>query len=203
MNFEQIINFIHAQNPIIIYAVLLLSAYTENIFPPFPGDAVTLAGIFVAGAGEISYIGVMISVVLGGTLGAMSLYFLGKYKGRAFFTTGSGRKLTGGHLEKVDKLFGRFGAAIIIGGRFFPGIRSAIAVTAGIARMDVVRMIILTTLSFIVWNGILMGLMIYSKSNWRMIIDLVKQYNIILIIIALVIVIIWMAQKLWKKRNSR
>lgn len=200
MTFDQILDFIRSQNEFIVYGILLISAFIENIFPPFPGDAVMLSGAYLAGEGNISYIGVLVSSILGGLLGAMTLFYLGKTAGRHFFETGRGKYLVNSNLGKAENLFARYGVTLLIGSRFLPGIRSVIAVTAGIVKYDYTRMIILSAISFVLWNGLLMSLMIYSKSNWRTLVDLIKQYNIILVIIGLAILIGWIIKALWKRK---
>jgi membrane protein DedA with SNARE-associated domain len=181
----------------------MASAYIENIFPPFPGDAVVLAGLYLAGKGDINYIGVLISAVSGGMAGAMTLYAIGFFKGRRFFETGKGKTLAKGGLSKMDRLFQKYGVTIILVSRFVAGIRSAIAISTGIARYSVVRMMVLTTISFLLWYAMLTGLMIYSKSNWRMIVDIVRQYNVVLVAVGVVILVIWIAGALWARGNSR
>jgi membrane-associated protein len=204
MSFDQILAFIHSQNEFVIYGILMISAFIENVFPPFPGDAVMLAGAYIAGEGDIDYIGVLISVVIGGTGGAMVVYYLGKTAGRRFFETGRGRFLIKGNLQRAENLYARYGDFLIIVSRFLAGIRPAIAVTAGIVDFGTKRMLLLSLVSFAFWNCMLLGLMIYSKSNWRIIVEIVKQYNIVLIIIGAMALIIWIARALWiRRRNSR
>jgi membrane protein DedA with SNARE-associated domain len=204
MSFEQILEFIRSQNEFVIYAILLVSAFVENIFPPFPGDAVMLAGVYIAGEGGIDYIGVLISVIVGGTAGAMVLYWLGRTGGRRFFETGKGRFLVKGNLQKAERLFARHGNGLILISRFFAVIRSAIAVTAGIVNFNVNRMLVLTILSFILWNGLLLGLMVYSKANWRIMVDVIKQYNLVFVVIGVLALIVWIARAIWiKKQNSK
>jgi membrane protein DedA with SNARE-associated domain len=202
MSFDQILEFVRSQNEFIIYGILLVSAFIENVFPPFPGDTVTLAGAYLAGEGNISYIGVLFSVVAGGVAGAMTLYTIGKLSGRRFFETGKGRYLVKGNLEKVERMFARHGNGLILGSRFMAGIRSAVAVGAGIAQYDPYRMTVLTTVSFILWNVLLMGLMIYFKSNWRMIIHLIKHLNMVFLAIGILLIAGWIIVTLWRRKSK-
>ncbi len=203
MSFDQILEFIRSQNEFIIYGILLVSAFIENVFPPFPGDTVTLAGAYLAGEGNIAYIGVLLSVVIGGIVGAMTLYVLGKVSGRPFFETGRGRYLIKGSLHRIEMKFDKYGSGIILTSRFIPGIRSAIAVTAGIVKYDVYRMAVLSTISIFLWTGMLMGLMIYFKSNWRLIAHLISHFNIVFLIIGALLLIGWIVRALWKRRNTK
>lgn len=203
MSFEQILDFIRSQHELIIYGILMMSAYIENIIPPFPGDAVVLSGAYLAGEGNITYIGVLLSATAGGTLGAMTLYYVGLKRGRRFFETGKGRYLIKGNLGKVEELFRKRGSIIILLSRFMPGIRSVVAVSAGIAEYPAPRMWVVAPVSFLLWYGLLNGLMIYSKSNWRQIVELVKQYNIVLLTIGVLILIGWLIRSVWIRRNLK
>jgi membrane protein DedA with SNARE-associated domain len=200
MTFEQIVAYVQSQPLVLIYAILFVSAFVENLLPPFPGDAVMLAGAFLAGRGHITYIGVLLSTVAGGLAGAMTLYFIGKTAGRKFFETGKGRFLVKTNLSKAENMFEKYGSLIIVVSRFLAGIRSAIAVAAGIVRYDSRKMLSLTTVSFFLWYGLLTSLMVYSKSNSGLIIELVKKYNLILLIVGFLILIAWIIKAWIRKR---
>jgi membrane protein DedA with SNARE-associated domain len=203
MSFDQILEFIRSQNEFIIYGILLVSAYIENIFPPFPGDMVTLVGAYLAGVGNIAYIGVLLSVVIGGIAGAMTLYVIGKVSGRPFFETGRGRYLIKSNLQRVEMKFDKYGSGIILASRFIPGIRSAIAITAGIVKFDIYRMVILSTISFVLWTGMLTGLMIYFKSNWQIIAHLISHFNRVFLAAVALLLIGWVVRALWKRKNVK
>lgn len=74
--------------PGMIYTILFLSAFVENIFPLFPSDVVILIGACLVGKGDIEFIPLAISIVSGGFLGFMGVYAIGRYRGRPFFTGG-------------------------------------------------------------------------------------------------------------------
>ena len=202
MTFEQIVAYVQSQPLALIYTILFVSAFFENIFPPFPGDAVMLAGAYLAGRGHITYIGVLLSTVGGGLTGTMAVYFVGKTAGRKFFETGKGRFLVKNNLSKAEDLFAKYGSLIVVISRFLAGVRSAIAIAAGVVRYDTVKMGLLTTISFFLWYGLLTSFMIYSKSNWQLLIELVKKYNLILLAIGVVILIVWII-KAWIRKNSK
>ncbi len=202
MSFDQILEFIRSQNEFIIYAILLLGAFIENVFPPFPGDSTILAGAFVAGEGNVGYIGVLTSVTAGGVAGGMILYFLGRSKGRSYFIRSRYKYFGKSNLVKVESLFQKYGTTVLAFSRFFAGVRSAISIAAGLGDVRPVRMLILTIISNLLWCGLLVGLMIYSKSNWRAILDLVKNYHMVLFGVIALVIVIWVVIKLWTKRRK-
>jgi membrane protein DedA with SNARE-associated domain len=202
MTFDQILQFVTSQNEFLIYAILTASAITESLFPPFPGDSITLAGAYLAGKGDIDYIGVLISTVLGGLIGTMALYYLGRSRGRELFEKGTGKYFGKGSLIKIEKMFARFGDSIIIVSRFMPGIRSAVALTAGIGNINIYRMTAFSAISIILWNCLLIGLMIYAKSDWRAIIRLVREYNTAFILILILLLTAWIFRIAWLRIKS-
>jgi membrane protein DedA with SNARE-associated domain len=199
MNFEQILLFFHNQNGFIIYGIVMAAAFTENLFPPFPGDSVTIAGAFVAGEGNTSYIGVLISAIAGGLAGALLLYYIGRVKGRKYFR--NSRYFGAPALAKVESWFARFGALILIISRFIFGVRSAVAVAAGLGDVRLARMTSLTLLSFIMWNGLILSLVFYTKANWDTISDIGRKYNYILIVGLATLTLIGIARWLWRKKQ--
>ncbi|UCE67901.1 MAG: DedA family protein [Candidatus Zixiibacteriota bacterium] len=202
MSFDQILEIIRSQNEFIIYALLLLSAFIENVFPPFPGDATVLAGAFIAGKGNIGYLGVLTSVTIGGVAGGMILYFLGRSKGRDYFIHSKYKYFGKSNLLKVESLFQKYGTAVLAFSRFFAGVRSAISIAAGLGNVRFSRMFILTIFSNLLWCGMLIGLMIYTKSNWRAILDLVKNYHMVLFALIALVIVVWAVMKLWMKRRK-
>lgn len=202
MNFEQVLDFIRYQNEFIIYGILLVSSFIENVFPPFPGDTVTLAGAFVAGEGNIGYAGVLISATSGGILGMMALYYLGRLKGRRFFERRNSRILGKKTLARVERLFRRHGDFIIVISRFLAGMRSAVAIAAGLGNVGPFKMTVLSLVSFLLWNGIIVGLMIVSKSNWQMIKNMVEQYASLILILGFCLVIVYIVIFIWRRRRS-
>ena len=197
MSFDQILEIIRSQNEFIIYGILLVGAFIENVFPPFPGDTTILAGAFVAGEGNIGYFGVLISVTIGGVAGGMILYYLGRIKGRSYFERSKSRYFGRSGLIKVEALFKKYGTLLLVFSRFFAGVRSAISIASGLGDVGPARMLALTAISNLLWCGLLVGLMTYTKSNWRMTLELVKEYHLVLFAIALAIILSWTVRKIW------
>jgi membrane protein DedA with SNARE-associated domain len=201
MSFDQILEIIRSQNEFIIYGILMVSTFVENIFPPYPGDTVILAGAFIAGEGNVGYFGVLISIVTGGVAGGMFLYYIGRFKGRSYFMRRDSKYFGKSSLVRVERLFDKYGNVVLIFSRFFAGVRSAISIAAGLGNVRPARMLILTLLGNFLWCGLLVGLMIYSKFNWRMILNLVKDYHMVLFTAAFIIVVLWAARRLWIRRK--
>ena len=57
----------------LLYLLLGLSAFVENIFPPIPGATITAFGVFLVGALKLDFMGVYLSTTLGSLAGFMAL----------------------------------------------------------------------------------------------------------------------------------
>jgi len=192
MSFEEILFYLTTKQAIVIYIALLLSAFIENIFPPFPSDTITLVGAFMAGRGDLTYIPLFITVTIGGMAGAMFLYYLGRFKGRSFFRKYDKYYLKIDNLHKIERWFKRWGVLVLVVSRFMAGIRSVVAIAAGVGDVPAGRMTIFTFISFCLWYLMLIGGMYLLKSNWQKLVEVVKSYNILLVIISALAITVWL-----------
>jgi membrane protein DedA with SNARE-associated domain len=193
MTFESVLFYLTSQAAIYIYLIILISAVIENLFPPYPGDAVVLAGAFLAGRGDIGYIPLFIIAVAGGMFGAMILYYLGRWKGRLLFEKYDKYYLRLDNLSKIENWFRRWGIWVLLFSRFVAGARSVIALAAGVGNVPIRRMSICTLISFCLWNSVLIGGMYLLKSNWPKLTHMIKSYNMALVIASAILLLIWLA----------
>lgn len=192
MGFEEILFYLTSQQAVTIYIVVYISALIENIFPPFPGDIITLVGAFLAGHGSLGYIQLFLFVVAGGMTGAMLLYYLGRTKGRSFFIKYDRSYLRMENLHRIESWFKRWSVLVLVVSRFIAGFRSVVAISAGIGSVPVSRMTFFTLISFCLWNTLLIGGMFLLKSNWWKLVDVIKSYNTTLIIISALVIMVWL-----------
>jgi len=189
MNYDQIIAYLSSHGAYYIYTAVFLGALAENLFPPLPGDFIILAGAYLAGRGEVYYPLLFVFSVAGGFIGAMIVFYFGRSKGRDYFIRGGNKLVNPANLRKIEGLFARWGSLILLFSRFIAGIRSLIALAAGLGDVSRFRMAWLTLASFCIWNLLLVGGMYAAKSNWLKLIELIKTYNIIFIIISLAVLL--------------
>jgi membrane protein DedA with SNARE-associated domain len=192
MTFDQIIVFLTTKHALVIYAIIAASAFIENIFPPYPSDTIILAGAFMAGQGHLSYIPLFISATAGGLAGALLLYSLGYAKGRSYFVKYNKAYLKLENMAKIERWFSRWGDLVLVVSRFVAGVRSIIAVAAGIGKVPPARMTVFSLISFALWYLFLIGGMYLLKSNWHKLVHIIKTYTIFLIIISAVVMTIWL-----------
>jgi len=195
---DQALRFLGSHAALWAYGLLVVSAATEMLFPPFPGDVVFISGMVLAGGGALSWPIVFTASLVGGLAGAGMLYELGRWKGRAWFRRPERKVFNPRVLERIDGLFGRYGFRVLVVSRFFPAIRSAAPIAAGIAGLDRRRTVLYLAAAIAIWNGILTGIGIAFGRNWEAVSQFLMLYNRIVIglmIIAGLGAAIWVYKK--------
>ena len=61
------LDFLNSLPDGLIYLLLGVSAFVENVFPPVPGDTITAFGAFLVGTQRLSFFGVYLSTTAGST----------------------------------------------------------------------------------------------------------------------------------------
>ncbi|RMH64557.1 MAG: DedA family protein [Calditrichaeota bacterium] len=190
--------------PAAAYGLLFLSAFVENVFPPVPGDTVTIIGAYLITTGKLSFYGVWVSTTLGSVLGFFVMYLIGARMGDAFLKKEKvARFFHPDQIIKTEIWFDRYGYWIIAANRFLSGTRSVISLFAGIFRLKWLPVLLLATVSAFIWNGLLMLAGYWLGANWPVILDYIADYNqVVIALTVLVIAIILIRRQINKKKRS-
>jgi membrane protein DedA with SNARE-associated domain len=199
---ESILDLALTHGAIWFYIFIFISGIIENIFPPYPGDTVTFVGGYLSGSGQLTFPLVFLSAGLGCLSGAMILYLIGKSKGRELFLRNKGKIFDIAHLEKVEGWFRKYGEKVLIISRFLTGVRSVVALAAGVANVNTKKMTIYTSISIILWNGIILFSAFKVQQNWRKILEILQVYNKIVLAVLVLIVLVWLA-KIFRGKLTR
>jgi membrane protein DedA with SNARE-associated domain len=134
-------NFLHDEFMPLIreHGVVVVGVVTmlESIGVPAPGEsAVIAAAIYAATTHQISIVPLVIATALGAIMGDNIGYFLGRWIGvRAIARYGYRVGLTEARVRIGRYLFKRYGAGVVIFGRFFALLRTFTAILAGANHM--------------------------------------------------------------------
>jgi membrane protein DedA with SNARE-associated domain len=197
---DQILHHLGTHAAIWAYLIIFISAATEMLFPPFPGDLVFLSGMILAGGEALNW-PVVFAISFGGALaGAWILYELGRWKGRDWFVHPNRKIFNPRVLAKIDRLFERYGSWLIAISRFLTGIRSAVPIAAGVARLPRKMSIFYLGVSIILWNGLLAGIGFAFGRNWESVTHFVTLYHRLVLVMVVIIGVVW---GLWLYKQSR
>ncbi len=178
-------------NPLVAYLILLVSAFVENIFPPIPGDTVTVIGAYFVSTGKLGFWGVYISTTVGSVIGFFTMYLLGLKLGERLLNTRWIKKaFSPEKVKNVEHWFGKYGYWVIAANRFLSGTRSVVSLFAGFFGLRWPLVLLYSFISAIIWNGLLIYGGYLVGENWHKIMLILKQYNqIVLVITGMAIVL--------------
>jgi len=193
-------------DPTWAYLILFISAYVENIFPPIPGDTVTIIGAYLVGRNTLKFWGVFIATTLGSILGFMTLFLIAYWIEWKIIEKYQPKWVSRTRIELVENWFKKYGYWVILFNRFLSGTRSVISLVAGLSKMKILNVFFLSLISVAMWNGFLIYIGSSIGKNWKEIINYIKMYNrlvfILLIVAALLFIVIKYCRKKKCESNS-
>jgi membrane protein DedA with SNARE-associated domain len=192
---ESITNYFTSLDPGWLYVALFICAYVENIFPPIPGDTVTVFAAYLVGRSSQNIVGIMLATTAGSSAGFMTYYALGRLIHPEYLTRKNFRFLPASNIERAGKWFRRFGYWVILLNRFFSSFRAVISLVAGMYRMPWPQVFVLSGISCVIWNGLLIWTGYLLGSNWLLIERIMTQYSRALLLGAILLVAIWFVHK--------
>lgn len=200
---ESIDQLLEQINPVMAYVVLFFSAIIENVFPPIPGDTVTVIGAYLITTGNLGFWGVYISTSTGSLVGFFIMYIIGLKFGRSFVRSKLKAKIFNEEMfNRVEKWFVKYGYWVILANRFLSGTRSVIALFAGFFHLEWYKVILLGLISALVWNGLLIYAGYLLGVNWELITKIISRYNKIVIILIILAVIAYIFVKRLRKKKE-
>ncbi len=156
------------------YLGIIALMFLESSFFPFPSEVVVPPAGYLAYRGDMELWLVIVCGILGSLLGALFNYFLALWLGRPLLVRyGKYLFLPEERFLKVDAFFSRHGEISTFVCRLIPGIRQYISFPAGLARMNLWKFCLYTSLGAAIWVVVLASIGYFVGNNM----DLVKQYS--------------------------
>jgi len=182
---EDLLEIIGESESALAYLVLGLSAALEYVFPPFPGDTVTLFGAFLVATRNWSIYAVSGAVLAGSLLGAVIDYRAGLaiagLEDRPRDTLGPvGRTLDRVRMRALPIVLTlrAKGPSCIVINRFLPGVRALLFVAAGMARLPLGPVLAYAAISALAWNGVILAAGWTLGTSWERLENAGRAYTV-------------------------
>lgn len=187
------------------YGGVFLLMLLETVFPPIPSEVILPIAGMRAANGPLGLPGVVIASTLGTMTGNTLWYLAARSVGLDrfhHFIDRHGRWLTMDwqDVEKVQRLFARFGPGIVLVGRMLPAIRTFISVPAGIVRMPLGLFLIWSTLGTALFAAAFAGGGYALGANFERIEEVAGPVSSA-VILSIVLWYIW-RQLTWRRRHA-
>ena len=202
---DRFLDFLSLLPDSLIYLVLGLSAFVENVFPPIPGDTITAFGAFLVGTQRLHFFGVYLSTSLGSVAGFVFLFWIGSLLGRRFFVERDFWFFKVRDIKRAEEWYLRFGYFLVLLNRFFPGIRSVIALAGGITGLRLLKVTLFALISASAWNLIWISLGYVLGRNWETVREnlghIMIRYNIVIFSLLGLVIVVLVVRGLKKKQR--
>ena len=192
------------------YGAIFAAMFLENLFPPIPSELIMPLGGFYVQQGQLQLIPVVLAGLIGTVLGALPWYGIGRLINEQRIEQwldkhGRWIGISSEELARSRRWFSRYGTALVFWCRLVPGIRTLISVPAGIELMPMAPFLIWTTACSLIWTllltiaGMVLG---EGYSNVEVWIDPVSKVIKVGLVIAVLAGGIWLALRIWRRRQS-
>ncbi len=196
---EPILKAVTQQIAALGYWGLAIGMAIESCNIPLPSEVILPFGGYLVSTGQLNYFGASMAGTVGGTVGSVISYFIGKSGGRPFILKyGKYIGISEKKLAIADHWFNKHGEATVFFTRLLPIIRTFISLPAGIAGMNFSRFVLYTFLGSLPWCFFLTYLGLQMGEHWE---DLKIWFHRADIIVAAVIIAVVLYFFLRRKNN--
>jgi membrane-associated protein len=187
------------------YLIVFLGAALDFCLPS-SGDLVMLAGGWLANStGDIHLIYVILIGALGAAVCDSTMYWTGRIGGYAFvnrlFRSRLLRRfLKPRHLRRVEKWFYLHGGKTVLFGRFTPGMRAAMPLSAGLSKMLYPRFLAFDLLAIALWAVSMGSIGFLFGEYWEVIITALQSYGRAVALLAAALVVALLIYRRQRRR---
>ena len=174
---DAILEFIELAPPVLVFAAIFLASYLENMFPPLPGDTILIFCAYLVGRGKLPFGTALATTIIASIAGFMTMYYLGRRLGRGRLLSQQQKWFSEKSLIRIEKLFQRWGYGVIAVNRFMAGLRTVVALFAGIGGLNAWKVFGLGFISVVLWNGGLLWIGSAIGENWEIVGSYLGRYN--------------------------
>lgn len=179
---------------------IFLLIFIENIFPPIPSEAVLgIGGLFISKT-QLTFVSVLFAATMGSVLGAVALYYIGKYINspkvrNVFIGKDKLLRVDNNSLSKIKNIYVKHERISVFFLRMVPIFRSIVSIPAGMFGMNLIEFIVLTALGSLIWNAIIIFAGMKLGENWTYIETIIKDYTLVIIALIVIIFIIFFIKR--------
>ena len=186
------------------YAAIFATIFAETglvVAPFLPGESLLLTSGTLAGAGILEIAVLAPLLFAAAFLGDVCNYLIGRLVGRRLLSKPR-KHLRPEHVERAHEFYERHGGMAIVLARFLPIVRTLAPFVAGVARMEIHRLLLFAAIASALWVTIFVGAGYwFGTAAW------VQDYLALALAIAAAAsalpgIVIWMVHRLRRGRAT-
>jgi membrane protein DedA with SNARE-associated domain len=182
------------------YIGIFIMMFLESSFFPFPSEVVMVPAGYLASKGEMNIYIAIGAGIIGSLAGAVFNYFLAVKYGRAFLAKyGKYVLVKEETLQKMEDFFAKHGHISTFSGRLIPAVRQYISLPAGLARMNLWKFSLYTSLGAGIWVLILTLLGYFIGQNEAMVKEYLQMIIITILVLLSILIFLYIRIKMKKE----
>ena len=135
-------------------------------------------------------------------LGKIALYLVGRRYGRRAMGALCRLAVTpNSKIDKTDRRFERWGAALLIFAEFIPGVRTLAPTLAGAEKLSPTSFLLYSAVGAALWTGLYLGIGLVFSEQIDEVLVLVERSGKVAVVV-IVVAIVYFAVKRWRRRRS-
>ncbi|MCZ6169304.1 DedA family protein [Campylobacter ureolyticus] len=183
-----IVNLVESWGYLGIFCMMFL----ESSFFPFPSEVAMIPAGYLVFQGKMNIFLAFFAGTFGSLMGAIFNYYLCYFFGRSLIEKyGKYVGIDDEKMQKFESFFKRHGEISTFNCRLIPGIRQYISLPAGLARMNIFRFSLFTTLGAGIWVAVLLGLGYFLGQNETILKEKLHIITILLLFFVILTFIIY------------
>jgi membrane protein DedA with SNARE-associated domain len=199
---DWIIRFIDWAGYTGIFFLMLL----ETVFPPIPSEVIMPVAGTRAVNGDLNLFGVIAAGTAGAMVGNIIWFIAAASLGEAKFrhwVKRHGRWLTldWTEIKRVKRAFGHYGSVLVFFGRLIPTVRSVISFPAGLARMQLLKFLLWSSMGTVLFSAALAVAGYILGASFKDVDKVIGPVSSA-IFIGIILLYIW-RQATWNRRHKR
>ena len=186
------------------YGLLLAfgAVLLEQMGPPLPSGPLLMVAGALATEGRVSAWS-LAGVAWGASmLGKIALYVVGRRYGRQAMGALCRLAVTpNSKIDKTDRRFERWGAALLIFAEFIPGVRTLAPSLAGAEKLSPTSFLLYSAVGAALWTALYLGIGLVFSEQIDEVLVLVERSGKVAVVV-IVIAIAYFAVRWWRRRKS-
>ena len=171
------------------YAAVAILMAMENACIPIPSELILGFAGYLIFDERMTFTGAMIAGMVGGMLGSIFAYVVGKRGGRPFVDKyGKYFLIKKSHVDLAQRWFDEYGIRAVFFSRMLPVVRTFISLPAGFARVDFAKFLAFTFAGSLPWTALILFAGMTLGENWQYLLELGHEFSLAFIISCIIII---------------
>lgn len=199
---EALINFLGKFVESIIssfgYSGVFIAMAIESACIPLPSEIILPFTGYMVSVGHFDFWQATVIATLGNLFGGLVAYYVGVWGGRPFLKRfGRYIMINQRELAWTERLFEKHGEMTVFLGRMLPIVRTFISLPAGIARMNLLKMVTYTVFGAFLWCTFLIFLGQKLGENWTSLKPFFHRADVVIggTLVLAVFLVVWKRRK--------